>query len=257
MGQPKPLQDQPSMDDILSSIRRIIERGEGETAAQAARPSAPQPAPLRPVPEMPVLKPVAVNDQKPPVAQKSMDEDLARTLADILPPLTSADLDAFAEAIDARSEAVVPPVQPPAPPRPAAGSMQQTPPRKRYEERFTEDDSRAFAAVGKALSGTATPAQPEPATPPRAVNDDPVQRRMVARMAQPLVSNAARQSVGLSFDALSRALDERSGRDLEGMAEDLLKPMLSEWLDNNLPTIVERLVRQEIERIARGDARSA
>jgi hypothetical protein len=36
------------------------------------------------------------------------------------------------------------------------------------------------------------------------------------------------------------------------MAEDMLRPMLQDWLDNNLPTLVERLVREEIERVARG-----
>jgi len=30
--------------------------------------------------------------------------------------------------------------------------------------------------------------------------------------------------------------------------------MLQDWLDNNLPTLVERLVREEIERVARGGA---
>jgi cell pole-organizing protein PopZ len=36
------------------------------------------------------------------------------------------------------------------------------------------------------------------------------------------------------------------------MAEQMLRPMLQEWLDNNLPVLVERLVREEIERVARG-----
>ena len=35
------------------------------------------------------------------------------------------------------------------------------------------------------------------------------------------------------------------------MAEEMLRPMLQDWLDNNLPTLVERLVREEIERVAR------
>ena len=41
------------------------------------------------------------------------------------------------------------------------------------------------------------------------------------------------------------------------VAEDMLRPMLQEWLDNNLPSLVERLVRSEIERIARGESRVA
>ncbi len=304
MGQPKLLQEQPSMDDILSSIRRIIERGEsgtGEAAVRAAPPAAPLvravPAPNEariPAAPAPAVRTVT---QAAPVAtaMSTAEQETARTLADILPPLSNDDLDAFAAALDARSEAFAQPESVQA--RPAAGSM-QTPPRNRYETRFTEDDSRAFAAVGKALaqngdvSQATVRAQAAPAaaatvapasvtmTPLRAVNDDPrpaplpqhdfkptdlnpratmhrdpQQRQQGAAPAAPLVSQNARQSVGLSFDALSRALDEHAGRGLETLAEDLLKPMLSEWLDNNLPTIVERLVRQEIERIARGEGR--
>jgi len=43
----------------------------------------------------------------------------------------------------------------------------------------------------------------------------------------------------------------RSGEtSLEGLVRDLLRPMLAEWLDKNLPEIVERLVKAEIARIA-------
>ena len=43
----------------------------------------------------------------------------------------------------------------------------------------------------------------------------------------------------------------RSGEtSLEGLVRDLLRPMLAEWLDRNLPEIVERLVTAEIARIA-------
>jgi len=39
------------------------------------------------------------------------------------------------------------------------------------------------------------------------------------------------------------------------MAAEMLRPMLQEWLEDNLPTLVERLVREEIERVARGSRR--
>jgi len=43
----------------------------------------------------------------------------------------------------------------------------------------------------------------------------------------------------------------RSGEtSLEGLVRDLLRPMLAEWLERNLPEIVERLVKAEIARIA-------
>ena len=40
-------------------------------------------------------------------------------------------------------------------------------------------------------------------------------------------------------------------RQLQDMAQELLRPMLKQWLDSNLPPLVERLVREEIERVAR------
>lgn len=57
-------------------------------------------------------------------------------------------------------------------------------------------------------------------------------------------------------DAVSNALDQlkNSAMDnLDGKVEALLRPMLREWLDNNLPSMVERLVRDEIERVSRGN----
>jgi cell pole-organizing protein PopZ len=41
-------------------------------------------------------------------------------------------------------------------------------------------------------------------------------------------------------------------RPIEDVVREMLRPMLRAWLDDNLPTIVERLVRAEIERVARG-----
>jgi len=41
------------------------------------------------------------------------------------------------------------------------------------------------------------------------------------------------------------------GGTVEGLVRELLRPMLRDWMDRNLPTLVERLVEQEIERLAR------
>ncbi len=44
----------------------------------------------------------------------------------------------------------------------------------------------------------------------------------------------------------------RSGEtSLEGLTRELMKPMLKEWLDTNLPGIVEAMVAREIERITK------
>jgi cell pole-organizing protein PopZ len=44
----------------------------------------------------------------------------------------------------------------------------------------------------------------------------------------------------------------QNGNLIEDSVRELLRPMLKTWLDDNLPGMVERLVRQEIERMARG-----
>jgi cell pole-organizing protein PopZ len=73
-----------------------------------------------------------------------------------------------------------------------------------------------------------------------------------------LTTESAAQSMRESLAALAMIAEPgmppqivRSGEtSLEGLTRDLLRPMLAEWLDRNLPEIVERLVKAEIARIA-------
>ena len=70
--------------------------------------------------------------------------------------------------------------------------------------------------------------------------------------AEPLLSPEANEAVALSFGALSASLEVRSAELADSMVGDMLRPMVKTWLDDNLPAMVERLVRVEIQRIARG-----
>ncbi|WP_438748710.1 PopZ family protein [Pararhizobium sp. O133] len=70
-----------------------------------------------------------------------------------------------------------------------------------------------------------------------------------------IVSPAVGEQVARSFGDLALAFDSSQRRSFDEIAEDMLRPMLQEWLDDNLPTLVERLVREEIERVARGPRR--
>lgn len=69
---------------------------------------------------------------------------------------------------------------------------------------------------------------------------------------RPIISQAAGRQVAKSFEHLQLALNEERNTSVAAMTEEMLRPMLQDWLDNNLPTLVERLVREEIERVARG-----
>jgi uncharacterized protein len=83
--------------------------------------------------------------------------------------------------------------------------------------------------------------QPEAAAPSAASGEDDA----------PLLSAETGEAVASAFDALSANLAARGAERAEGMARELLRPMLKAWLDENLPGIVERLVKAEIERIVR------
>jgi cell pole-organizing protein PopZ len=67
-----------------------------------------------------------------------------------------------------------------------------------------------------------------------------------------IISEQASRQVAAAFGELSEAFAARSKKTFDEMAEEMMRPMLQDWLDNNLPTLVEKLVREEIERVARG-----
>lgn len=67
-----------------------------------------------------------------------------------------------------------------------------------------------------------------------------------------LVSLHTGEKVAAAFGELSAAIAAGQTRSFDEIAEGMLKPMLTQWLDDNLPTLVERLVREEIERVSRG-----
>lgn len=70
-----------------------------------------------------------------------------------------------------------------------------------------------------------------------------------------LISVDVSEKVAQSFAALDAVMASGAQRNFDEIAEDLLRPMLQNWLDDNLPTLVERLVREEIERVSRGNRR--
>lgn len=61
-----------------------------------------------------------------------------------------------------------------------------------------------------------------------------------------LMSSNTDKIVNEAFEELRRVTMDN----IDEKTESLLRPMLSDWLDNNLPTLVERLVREEIERVS-------
>ena len=75
--------------------------------------------------------------------------------------------------------------------------------------------------------------------------------RPQATPERPLLSTDSNASVAHSFNTLTHTILAQNARTLEDLVGEMLRPMLREWLDSHLPGIVERQVRQEIERISR------
>lgn len=69
-----------------------------------------------------------------------------------------------------------------------------------------------------------------------------------------LLSQTARVSVSDAFGRLEEALPASPPKTIEDLMKEMLRPMLKTWLDGHLPSLVERLVREEIERVSRGRA---
>jgi uncharacterized protein len=69
---------------------------------------------------------------------------------------------------------------------------------------------------------------------------------------QTLLSPETNAAVSAAFGSLASTMLSENSRTIEDLVREMLRPMLKAWLDDNLPGLVERMVRSEIERVARG-----
>lgn len=77
-------------------------------------------------------------------------------------------------------------------------------------------------------------------------------RELAAGMGESLLSSRTASVVDSAFNSLAQTVLVQNARTLEDLVREMLRPMLKSWLDDNLPGLVERLVRAEIERVSRG-----
>lgn len=97
------------------------------------------------------------------------------------------------------------------------------------------------AAVGPKVEG-GEPAAIRHAQPMHSAPRGPLPRK-------DLLSPAVDAAVAAAFKSLGDLVLPQQERTVEDLVKEILRPMLKEWLDQNLPAIVERLVRAEIERV--------
>ena len=68
----------------------------------------------------------------------------------------------------------------------------------------------------------------------------------------PMLSRSTVSAVESAFNSLANTVLSNNARTLEDLVKEMLRPMLKSWLDDNLPGLVERIVKAEIERVSRG-----
>ncbi len=96
---------------------------------------------------------------------------------------------------------------------------------------------------------------PTPRTAPDMGFGEGLERPTVQNGRDPqsqLLSRSTSAAVDSAFSALAQSALSQNSRSLEDLVRELLRPLLKAWLDENLPGMVERLVRAEIERLSRG-----
>jgi cell pole-organizing protein PopZ len=211
------------MEEILSSIRRII--ADEETADNSSGDDELGTAEARSE---------ALDDNAEALARGAEDEDDADE--DVL-ELTKVVRES-GEVIDLQGE------------RPSAGDAMD------HDETRDDDDRRLELAPFEQAPDEA------PAGAGRSHHierKDQVVHSEHSRAAE-LMSATTASMAGGAFAKLSQALQrtpeeeavaDGSGRTVEQFIEDIARPMLKEWLDQNLPAIVERLVQSEIQKISR------
>ena len=200
---------EPSMEEILDSIRRIIADDDAGKAkpAEAARASrAPSAAQQNSIPA-PSFAPVQA---EPDPAEDVLDLTSAMEVGETMPP-------GF-QTIGPNQDLVFEDAPPPEPelpqPEPVIEALQPEPPSmiemaRRQFERDTGDD-------------------------------------------RSLLASSTSAAVDSAFNSLAQTVLVQNSRTLDDMVREMLRPMLKTWLDDNLPNMVERMVRAEIERVSRG-----
>ena len=200
---------EPSMEEILASIRRIIAEDDSDKLTQRPANTAGE--------EIGSDAAAAPRGMRDPVPQEKTSETYG----------TEAKANRSSTILDLTE--VTLPTSRAAAFDPSVPNVQAAP---------VEDTAVDAAAVDETADDATVPA-----SQPSTVGDDERGR---------LVSSATSAAVDSAFNALAQTVLVHNARTLEDLVREMLRPMLKVWLDDNLPGLVERLVRAEIERVSRG-----
>jgi cell pole-organizing protein PopZ len=215
---------EPSMEEILASIRRIIADDDANKTAKPPEPAPPRPPPAAAVAPKPVEPRVAAPPPPHPVAPPAP------------PPPAMMDQDAVDKVMS----------------DPAPAEFKA--PEEEVLDLTEAMQAPSFRTIDGGSDVVFSDQPPEPAPePPRAMTET---RRAAAPRPTSfdagIISQTTASAVDSAFHSLANTVLGQNARTLEDLVKEMLRPMLKSWLDDNLPGLVERIVRAEIERVSRG-----
>lgn len=260
MGQAGSAQREPSMEEILASIRKIIEETDGaQDAEEAAAPegaastgvgTGEQISPARDETEVSAFRDAIQSD---PLEAPSMTlQARVERQEPESPPFSLSDVQRrLVRERDEKATAATPAVEELAADEEQTSSVNfDIPDDAKPEEDVLMQLAERRAATAEKAPPVNSNAEAARTQRPQADEAKVAQKGPEDRPA--IISAAAGRQVAGSFEELKEAFMASRQRSFDEMAEEMMRPMLQDWLDNNLPLLVERLVREEIERIARG-----
>lgn len=253
---------------LEEALARLSRAGRPPSSHELSRSPEPPPAASPRAAPAPAEPPRAAPDapRRPRLDSAAVEELAGHTLRPAIREAVDAELRALPQ-----ETAAPPPEMPQGPPRPswqhgysraAEAEHEDTPPETWEAAPPPETRSRPASGPAPAAEGPVRPAAPErPAPPPdtasagseryrRQATPDPAP---ASRSPAMLAPESAEQAAS-AFDRLAETIMAQATageRSVEDLVRELLRPMLKAWLDHNLPKLVERLVRDEIERVAR------
>lgn len=140
-----------------------------------------------------------------------------------------------------------------APPAAPASATSETSPKA--SETAVRADTKPAAAPESSNITQLMPADEDGANPHLETEDVEMIKKNVAAVADDdaMLDQVSAAAASSAFETLSQSvrISDGPGRTLEDLVIDMLKPMVKEWLDANLPAIVEEKVEEEVQRVAR------
>jgi len=222
------------MEEILASIRRII--ADDDASKTAPRPAEPPQAAAAAGPAPPAARP-APPPQAPPPRVTPPEPSLDEVIAADPEPMADEE-DQASDILDLTEQMAAPMPQPAPAPKPA-------PQFRTIDGSFDVSYEEEKPVPQMPMSAHQMPE----ARAPLPSEDNPY--RGDGRSNQ-LLSGMTSAAVDSAFNTLAQTVLVQNARTLEDLVREMLRPMLKAWLDDNLPGMVERLVRAEIERVSRG-----